>query len=447
MTRSLKIIILGAGKGTRMHSDLPKVFHAIANRPMLGHVLDTALALEPEQVITVIGPDMAELAALVAPHPCVEQTERLGTAHAVGMAQDYLRGFEGDVVILYGDTPLMTPATLKQLIRARAHADNPAVVVLGFTPDDPTGYGRLILQADGSLSEIVEQKDASDAQRSVTLCNSGVMCFDGAKLPDLLAEIGNDNANGEYYLTDAVGLARQKGWVCSVVEAPATETLGVNSRAQLAEAEAVLQTRLRRRAMAQGASLVAPETVHFSADTKLGRDVVVEPNVVFGPGVEVADRVRIKAFSHLEHCRIAAQADIGPYARLRPGAKIGEGARIGNFVEVKKAEIRAGAKVNHLSYIGDAVVGEKANIGAGTITCNYDGFFKYSTEIGTGAFIGSNTALVAPVKIGDGAIVGAGSTLSADVAPDALVLERAKPLQKDNWAARFRENAQAKKAK
>ena len=446
MTRSLKIIILGAGKGTRMKSDLPKVLHAVANRPMLGHVLDTALTLGPEQVITVIGPDMPELAALVAPHPCVEQTERLGTGHAVRRAEAYLRGFTGDVVILYGDTPLITPETLKRLLHARAAAGGPAVAVLGFRPDDPTGYGRLILGEDGRLSEIVEQQDASDEQRMVTLCNSGVMCFDGAGLPDLLAQIGNDNAAGEYYLTDAVGVARRKGWTCSVVEAPAAETLGVNSRAQLAEAEAVLQTRLRKRAMAQGASLVAPETVHFSADTRLGRDVVIEPNVVFGPGVEVADGVRIKAFSHLERCRIAAQADIGPYARLRPGTEIGEGARIGNFVEVKKAEIRAGAKVSHLSYIGDAVVGEKANIGAGTITCNYDGFFKHTTEIGAGAFIGSNSALVAPVTIGEGAVVGAGSTLSADVPGDALAVERAALLQKDGWALRFRANAGAKKA-
>ena len=446
MTRPLKIIILGAGKGTRMQSDLPKVLHALANRPMLGHVLDTALALGPEQVMTVIGPDMPELAALVAPHPCVVQAERSGTGHAVRMAQQSLQDFTGDVIILYGDTPLITPETLRKLIGARAKADDPAVVVLGFRPDDPAGYGRLILEENGHLSEIVEHKEASDAQRKVTLCNSGVMCFDGARLPGLLAAIGNDNAKGEYYLTDAVGLARRRGWVCSVTEAPVTETLGVNSRAQLAEAEAVLQTRLRRRAMARGASLVAPETVHFSADTRLGRDVVIEPNVVFGPGVDVADRVRIKAFSHLEHCRIAAHAEIGPYARLRPGAEIGEGARIGNFVEVKQADIRAGAKVGHLSYIGDAVVGEKANIGAGTITCNYDGFFKYTTEIGAGAFIGSNSALVAPVKIGDGAVIGAGSTLSEDVPGDALAVERAALLQKDGWALRFRANAGAKKA-
>jgi bifunctional UDP-N-acetylglucosamine pyrophosphorylase/glucosamine-1-phosphate N-acetyltransferase len=323
-------------------------------------------------------------------------------------------------------------------VAARRAAGDPAVVVLGFRPDDAAQYGRMITDENGNLLEIVEFKDATPEQRVVGLCNAGVMAFDGARLFELLDAIGNDNANEEYYLTDVVAIARRKGWTCSFVEAPADEVLGINSREQLAGAEAIVQRTLRSKAMDGGATLIDPATVWFSHDTRLGRDVTVEPHVVFGPGVAVADNVTIKGFSHLEGCTVDSGATIGPYARLRPGAEIGEDARVGNFVEIKKSVVERGAKVNHLSYIGDARVGAGANIGAGTITCNYDGFGKYHTDIGAGAFIGSNSALVAPVKIGDGAIVGAGSVIAKDVPGDALGLTRAEQRQNEGWAAQFR---------
>ncbi|MBF0167606.1 MAG: bifunctional UDP-N-acetylglucosamine diphosphorylase/glucosamine-1-phosphate N-acetyltransferase GlmU [Alphaproteobacteria bacterium] len=436
---SVAAIVLAAGLGTRMKSSLPKVLHPLAGRPLLAHLLDTLSCLSPQEVAVVIGPEQEAVAKLAAPHRTVLQTERLGTAHAALQAKPVIGDFPGDVLILFGDTPLVTSDTMQRLVARRREADDPAVVVLGFRPDDPAGYGRLVLGTEGLL-RIVEVKDATEAERTIPWCNSGVMAVDGRILMALLERVDNQNAKGEYYLTDLVGLARAQGRICAMVEGEAEELLGINSRSELAEAEDILQRRLRDQAMANGATLIGAETIFFSWDTKLGRDVVVGPSVVFGPSVVVEDEVEIRAFCHLEDCHVAKGAVVGPFARLRPGAQIGEEAHIGNFVEIKKSVVEAGAKVNHLTYIGDARVGAKANIGAGTITCNYDGFGKYLTDIGKGAFIGSNSALVAPVKIGDGAIVGAGSVVTRDVPKDALSLARGEQRDIEGWAARFRES-------
>lgn len=440
------VIVLAAGLGTRMKSRLAKVMHPLAGRPMITHLMATLEALSPDKVVVVAGTDMDDVAAAVAPHPVAVQTDRLGTAHAVLAARDALGAFDGDVLVVYGDTPLIGVDTLRTLLAARRGGSDPAVAVLGFRPGDPGAYGRLIVNADGGLERIVEAKDATDDERAVDLCNSGVMAFDGRVLFGLLDRIGSDNAKGEYYLTDAVGLARADGRACAVVEGNEAEFLGINSRAELAVAEALVQTDLRARAMAGGATLTDPSTVYFSFDTVLGQDVTVGPGVVFGPGVTIGDGVVIKAYCHLEGTRVAAGATVGPFARLRPGADIGTGAHIGNFVEVKKAMIEEGAKVSHLTYIGDARVGAHANIGAGTITCNYDGFFKSFTDIGRGAFIGSNTALVAPVRVGDGAVVGAGSTITHDVVADALSLTRAEQVDHPGVAKAIRDHKAAKKA-
>ena len=435
---SVAVVILAAGKGTRMKSDLPKVLHPLAGRPMIRHVLDAAALLSPACVGVVVGPGMEDVAAAAAPAQTFVQTRQLGTADAVRAAAELLRGFEGDVIVLYGDTPLITAETMMRMVERRWQDDDPAVVVLGFRPADPGAYGRLILDRASGLEKIVEYADASAAERAVALCNAGLMVFDGSRMFELLDHIDANNAKGEYYLTDAVGLARARGYGCAVVEAPEVEVMGVNCRAELAVAEKIIQQGLRRAAMDGGATLIDPDTTYFSPDTKLGRDVVVGPSVVFGPRVVVADRVEIKAFCHLEGVSIAEGATIGPFARLRPGAAIGEGAHVGNFVEIKNGKLGAGAKVNHLTYIGDATIGAKANIGAGTITCNYDGFAKSLTEIGAGAFIGSNSSLVAPVKIGDGAIVGAGSVVVKDVEPDALTVARGRQQNYIGWAAKFR---------
>lgn len=435
---TLAVVVLAAGKGTRMRSDLPKVMHPLAGRPMILQVLQTAGALSPDRTIVVVGPNMAALETVVAPHPTPVQADQLGTGHAVQQARDALEGHTGDVLVLFGDTPLLTVDTLGAVLSARHGKDDPAVVVLGFRPEDPGAYGRLVVSADGGLERIVEARDADAETLAIDLCNSGVMAIDGAVLFDLLDRLGNDNAKGEFYLTDLVALARAEGRNAAVVEAPADELLGVNSRADLAVAEAVMQDRLRAAALAGGTTLIDPKTVWLSHDTRLGRDTVVEPNVVFGPDVTVGDGVDVRSFSHLEGVTVADGARIGPYARLRPGTEVGEGARVGNFVEVKAAAVEPGAKINHLSYVGDARVGAKANVGAGTITCNYDGFTKSMTDIGAGAFIGSNTALVAPVKVGDGAIVGAGSTITDDVEPDAMAVTRAKQKSVDDGAKRFR---------
>jgi UDP-N-acetylglucosamine diphosphorylase/glucosamine-1-phosphate N-acetyltransferase len=441
----LALIVLAAGMGTRMKSDLPKVMHPLAGRPMVRHLTDTVSALSPDEVVVVVGPGMEQVAEAVAPARTVVQAERLGTGHAVMQAREALADFTGDVLVLYGDTPLITRETLERMLDERHGPKDPAVVVLGFKPADPGCYGRLVVGAEG-LKAIVEWKDASHDQREIPLCNSGVMVIDGKRLWSLAGRIGNDNAKGEYYLTDLVGLARHDGASCSFVLGEEEELLGVNSRAELAAAEAIVQRRLRARAMENGATLIDPPSVWFAWDTRLGRDVVVWPHVVFGPGVTVGDGVTIKGFCHFERCRIADKAEVGPYARLRPGAEIGVGAHIGNFVEVKKATVEDGAKVNHLAYVGDARVGAGANVGAGTITCNYDGFDKSFTDIGAGAFIGSNSSLVAPVRIGAGAVIGAGSVVTREVSPGALAVTRASQMELSGWADRFRDRKKAAKA-
>ncbi|MCA1907157.1 MAG: bifunctional UDP-N-acetylglucosamine diphosphorylase/glucosamine-1-phosphate N-acetyltransferase GlmU [Magnetospirillum sp.] len=442
----LAVIVLAAGMGTRMKSELPKVMHPLAGRPMVQHLMQTVMGLDPDKVVVVVGPGMDQVAQAVAPAQTVVQVERLGTGHAVLQARAALGDFDGDVLVLYGDTPLITPETLRRMLAERRGAKDPAVVVLGFKPVDPGHYGRLVVGAEG-LKAIVEFKEANDDQREIPLCNSGVMAFDGPRLWGLLDRVGNDNAKGEYYLTDVVGLARHDGGNCSFVLGDEQELLGVNSRVELAGAEAIVQDHLRRAAMEGGATLIDPGSVWFSWDTKLGRDVVVWPHVVFGPGVVIGDHVTIKGFCHFEGCTIAQGADVGPYARLRPGAEIGAGAHIGNFVEVKKSVLEDGAKVNHLSYIGDAHVGAGANVGAGTITCNYDGFTKSRTQIGAGAFIGSNSSLVAPVSVGPGALVGAGSVITKDVSEGALAVGRGSQMEVAGWADRFRAAKAAEKAK
>jgi len=434
-------VILAAGLGTRMKSTRPKVLHAVAGRPMLAHAASAAIEAGAHQVAVVVGPEMEEVETVLADTApraqFFRQHERLGTAHAALAAQGALAEYKEPVIFLYGDTPLLQPETLTRL--REAIEEGAAIAVLGFEATDPTGYGRLLCDAEGALRAIREDKDATPDERSVTLCNSGVMAFRARLALPILQRIGNDNAKGEYYLTDAVEIARGDGLAARVVTCPESEVAGVNDRVQLARAEALMQTRLREAAMRAGATLVAPDSVTMSYDTELGRDVVVEPNVFFGPGVVVEDEAEIKAHSYLEQCRIRKRASVGPFARLRPGAEIGDGAKIGNFVEVKKAVIEAGAKVNHLAYVGDARVGARANLGAGTIICNYDGFDKHFTQIGEGAFIGSNSALVSPVKIGEGAFIGSGSVITRDVEPGALSLERSDQTQIPGWAARKRE--------
>ena len=448
MTNSpLAAIVLAAGQGTRMKSDLHKVLHPVAGRPMLLHLLASVGELAPARTVVVAGARREQVEAAVAAMEVTVgvQAEQLGTGHAVAQAQAALSGFAGDVLILYGDVPLVGAETMRRMV-ARLHAaDRPAAVVLGFRPADPGAYGRVIAEADGCIARMVEFKDANPAERAETLCNSGLMAVRSADLFALLARVGNDNAAGEYYLPDIVMLAAADGRHSAVIETEAGEVAGVNSRAELAVVEADWQQRRRARAMADGATLLAPETVWFSHDTVLGRDVTVAQNVVFGPGVTIADGVAVHAFSHLEGATVATGASIGPYARLRPGAVMAEGSRVGNFVEMKKATLGPGAKASHLTYLGDADVGAGANIGAGTITCNYDGFLKHRTTIGEGAFIGSNSALVAPVTIGAGAIVAAGSVITGDVAPDALALARAKQEARPGWAKRFRDLMRARK--
>ncbi|MBD8700402.1 bifunctional UDP-N-acetylglucosamine diphosphorylase/glucosamine-1-phosphate N-acetyltransferase GlmU [Sphingomonas sp. CFBP 13714] len=446
--QSIAVIILAAGKGTRMKSDLHKVLHPIAGRPMLHHLVASAATLHPARTVVVTGAGREQVERAVAPLGIATalQAEQLGTGHAVAQARAALAGFEGDVLILYGDVPLVTAATMQRMID-RLHGDDaPAAVVLGFRPADPGAYGRVIADAAGRIDRMVEYKDASDAERAETLCNSGLMAVHSRDLFALLARVGNDNAAGEYYLPDIVMLAAADGRTSAVIETGEGEVAGVNSRGELAAVEAAWQATRRATAMADGATLIAPDTVWFAHDTLLGRDVTIEPNVVFGPGVRVADGAVIHAFSHVEGAKIGEKADVGPFARLRPGADLGAGSRVGNFVEVKKATIGVGAKVNHLSYIGDAEIGARANIGAGTITCNYDGYFKYGTVVGEDAFIGSNSALVAPVTVGRGAIVAAGSVLTRDVDADALALVRPPQVEKPGWAARFREMMVARKA-
>ncbi|SNY93319.1 bifunctional UDP-N-acetylglucosamine pyrophosphorylase / Glucosamine-1-phosphate N-acetyltransferase [Cohaesibacter sp. ES.047] len=444
--RTCQAIIVAAGQGTRMKSDQPKVLHQIAGLSMIGHVTKAASEAGVDLISVVVGPDMeAVQRAATAIHPAVNahiQTDRLGTAHAVLAARADLIDPKDDVLVLFGDTPLLTSDTLKSVRDSIAEGHD--VVVLGFRSDVPDPYGRLIEQ-DGKLVAIREAKDCTPEEFAISFCNAGIMGFSGKHVLELLDAIDDDNAQKEYYLTDAVEKALAKGLGATAVEADEDELQGVNNRQHLANVEAAFQRRARDAAMTAGATLVAPETVYFAYDTKLGRDVLIEPNVIFAPGVTIADHVTIRAFSYVESTKVADGCVIGPYARLRPGTVLEEGAKVGNFVEIKKARIEKGAKVNHLSYIGDARVGEKANIGAGTITCNYDGFDKFKTDIGKGAFIGSNTALVAPATIGDGAIIGAGSTITDPVEADDLAFTRARPTVKSGWAASFRQKKAAKK--
>ncbi len=442
----VSLIILAAGMGTRMNSGLPKVLHQVGAAPLLHHALAAGRALDPERIVVVAGHG-AEAVAKAA-HAFDErveialQPEQKGTAHAVTQAAPLLADAPGDAVVLYGDTPFLRAETLEALREARARH---AVVVLGFHAADPGRYGRLI--ADGEeLERIVEWKDASEVQREITLCNSGVVCAEAALLLDLAAAVGNDNAAGEYYLTDIVDIARQRGLSSGVVICGEAETLGINTRAELARAEAVFQTRARDDAMENGVTLTAPDTVFFALDTFIGRDAVIGPNVIFGPGVTIESGAEIKGFCHLEGCHISRGASVGPFARLRPGAELAEDVHVGNFVEIKNAVLDEGVKVGHLTYLGDAHVGEHANIGAGTVTCNYDGVMKHRTEIGARAFIGSDTMLVAPVTVGAGAMTATGSVITSDVPPDALALARARQVVKPGLAAKIMERLRAIKA-
>lgn len=445
--KEVATVILAAGKGTRLKSALHKVLHPVAGRAMILHLLDSAARLEPARTVVIVGEYRDQVQeALGDGVEYAVQEPQLGTGHAVQQAQAVLRDFDGDVLILYGDVPFVKPDTMRAML-ARLHADDaPAVVVLGFRPPDTLRYGRVITDRLGRIEKMVEHKDANEAERACTLCNSGVMAVKGSELFELLARVGNENAQHEYYLTDIVNLATADGRSCAVVECEDhREVTGVNSRAELAGAEAQWQDFKRAEAMEGGATLKAPETVFFSWDTEIGEDVTIEPNVVFGPGVKVGNDVRIRAFSHLEGAVVGEGCEVGPYARLRPGAVMENGSRVGNFVEMKQAVLGEGAKANHLTYLGDATVGAGANIGAGTITCNYDGYFKHRTEIGERAFIGSNSALIAPVRIGADAIVAAGSAVSRDVADGELRMVRAEQLVKPGWADRFHDAMKKKK--
>ncbi len=438
---ALACVILAAGQGKRMQSDLPKVMHPVANVPMIRHVLTACAELMPLRVVPVIAPGMTTIEKEVLPHRCATQVKPLGTGDAVKAARNELKDFKGDIIVLFGDAPLVTADALRALQQKRQET-KASVIVGGFTPQDASPYGRLILDAKGLLTAIVESADATAEQKQIKLCNGGIMLFAADKLWPLLDKLKDNNAKKEFYLTDCVKLAREAGDACAVAQMPADQVLGVNSRVELAQAEKLMQQRLREKAMLGGATLTDPETVYLSADTKIGRDVTIGPNVIIGPGVTISNRTDIRPFCHIEQTSIAEGAIIGPFARLRPGTSIGEAARVGNFVEIKNADIGVGAKVPHLSYIGDATVGAGANIGAGVITCNYDGFRKMETHIGAGTFIGSNSSLVAPVKIGDGAYVGAGSVITMEVPANTLAVARGRQANIEDWAHRFRESQQ-----
>lgn len=447
MSKKLACIILAAGKGTRMKSALPKPLHPIAGRAMVQHVIAAAEGLNPDKIVVVIGNDMPEMAEAVKPHSTAIQTVANGTGGAALAARDALGSFEGDILIVFGDTPLVTTATLQRMIDIRRQFPAIGLTFSGMTPADAGRYGRMVLDDDGTLKKIVEFKDATAEEKAITLCNGGIVAADGTKLFDWLSQIGNDNAQGEYYLTDLPPIARKDNRQTHVVEVDVAEMAGANTRVELAALERAMQQRLRERHMLNGATLTDPDSVFFCHDTVIGQDVTIGANVVFGPHVTVADNVDILPFCHIEGAEIAEHAIIGPYARLRPGSRIGDGAKVGNFVEIKNTTLGKGAKANHLTYLGDAEIGDKTNIGAGTITCNYDGFLKYKTTVGSEAFIGSNTALVAPVTVGKGAIVGAGSTITQDVPDNALGITRAPQINKDGWAPEFRQKKMKEKAK
>ena len=442
----VSLVILAAGQGTRMNSDLPKVLHKVAAAPLLHHAMAAGRALEPARTVVVVGHGAEEVARAARDYEegaeVVIQDEQHGTAHAVAQAAPLLADAPGDAFVLYADTPLIRPETLQAMRDARARH---AVVVLGFHAADPGRYGRLLTDGD-SLLAIREWKDASPEERAITLCNSGVICAEARTLFDLVAVVGNHNASGEYYLTDIVEIARTRGLSAGVVICPEAETLGVNTRAQLADAEREFQTRARAEALETGVTLTAPETVFFALDTAIGRDAIIGPGVIFGPGVTIESGAEVKAFCHLEGCHISRGADVGPFARLRPGAELAEDVHVGNFVEIKNAILDEGVKVGHLSYIGDADIGEHTNIGAGTVTCNYDGVMKHRTEIGERAFIGSDTMLVAPVTVGDGALTASGSVITEDVPAEALAIARARQVTKPGLATRLMDKLKALKA-
>ena len=446
--RRFAVIILAAGQGTRMRSDTHKVLHPIASRPLLLHLLDRVDAVGADKRVVVVGKGREQVEAALAGRDVdlAIQAEQKGTGHAVQQAAEALAGYDGPVVVLYGDTPFVQADTLRRMLDRLDGDGGPGVVVLASSPADPLKYGRIILGEGDRIAKMVEYKDATEEERAVRLCNSGMMAVRAKDLFRWLAKVGNDNAAREYYLPDIVNIAAAEGREAVVIEGDPYEAAGVNSRAELAHLELEWQRRRREQALEEGATLIDPESVWFAYDTRLGRDVTVEPHVVFGPGVEIADGATIHAFSHIEGAIIGTRSSIGPFARIRPGTRLADNTKVGNFVELKKAVIAQGAKVNHLSYVGDAEVGAKANIGAGTITCNYDGFGKYRTVIGEGAFIGSNTALVAPVTIGNGAIVGAGSVITRDVEPDSLAIERSEQRGIAAWAKRFRERMTRKAA-
>ncbi len=444
---NLACLILAAGQGTRMRSSLPKVMHAVAGLPMVKHVVRACEALSPDKIVVVVAPDMTDVREEVSPYSCAVQDVARGTGDAVKSARESLKDFTGNVIVLFGDTPLLSVEALQKLID-RQKETNAAIVVGGFVPPEAGAYGRLVVRGDGQLEAIVEAADATPEQKAIKLCNGGIMLFQSAKLWSMLDQLKNNNAKGEFYLTDCVAMAAQAGDKVAVVEMPVDDVMGINTREHLAEAEKIMQRRLRSRHMLAGVTMTDPDTVFLCADTKLGRDVTIGPNVVFGEGVTVGDNVDIRPFCHFEQVTIGAGSLIGPFARLRPGTELGEGVHIGNFVEIKKSSIAAGTKINHLSYIGDAVVGSKTNIGAGTITCNYDGFNKFQTKIGDGVFVGSNTALVAPVQIGAGALIGAGSTITDNVPSDSLAIARERQQTFEGKAKSFRTlQEQIRKAK
>jgi bifunctional UDP-N-acetylglucosamine pyrophosphorylase/glucosamine-1-phosphate N-acetyltransferase len=447
-TRRFAVVILAAGQGTRMRSDTHKVLHPIASRPVLLHLLDRVDALGADKRVVVVGKGREQVEAAIAGRDAAiaVQAEQKGTGHAVQQAAGALAGYAGPVLILYGDTPFVEAETLRRMIDRLDGDGGPGVVVLASYQADPAKYGRIILGDGDRIAKMVEYRDATEEERAVKLCNSGMMAVRAGDLFRWLDAVGNDNAASEYYLPDIVNVAAAEGREAVVIEGDPYEAAGVNSRAELAHLELEWQRRRREQALDEGATLIDPESVWFAYDTRLGRDVTVEPHVVFGPGVEVADGATIHAFSHIEGAVIGVKASIGPFARIRPGTRLADRTKVGNFVELKKAEIGEGAKVNHLSYVGDASVGARANVGAGTITCNYDGFGKYRTVIGAGAFIGSNTALVAPVTIGDGAVIGAGSVITEDVEADSLAVERTQQKGISGWARRFRERMTRKAA-
>jgi len=447
MTKKLGCIILAAGKGTRMKSALPKPLHEIAGRPMVQHVIATAERLNPDKIVVVTGPDMEQMQEAVRPHAIALQPVPNGTGGAALAAAQHFKDFDGDILVMYGDTPLVTTATMQKMVDIRRQFSSIGLTFSGMRVTAPNTYGRMVMDDDGTLKKIVEFKDASTEEKNITLCNGGIVCADGAKLFQWLSQVSNNNAQGEYYLTDLPAIARKDNRQTHVVEVPAEEMEGINSRVDLAYIEKLFQKRLRDEHMLAGVTLVDPETVYFSYDTVIGQDVIIEPNVFFCPGVVIRNNVHIQANCHIAGSEIEEGATIGPFARLRNGSKIGKDAHLGNFVETKNTHVGAGAKAGHLTYLGDAEIGEKTNIGAGVITCNYDGFLKHKTKIGKEAFVGSNSALVAPVTVGNGAFIGAGSTIGQNVPDNALGITRAPQINKEGWVPEYRQKKIKEKAK